>query len=126
MLTESDIRKALRACYASTPDKRTLNIVDLGLIEFISLAIDHEAPGAGIPGVPLKHRLLLTLIAPNENEDTQTQLSAQIANRLAGLPELSSTHISFATTPQWSASRITPEGRRLLQLDFPILNNRIG
>jgi metal-sulfur cluster biosynthetic enzyme len=124
MLTEANIREALRACYSSTSDKRTLNIVDLGLIESIALAIDREAPGAGIPGVPTKHRLTLTLISPSDDEDAQAQLSAQIANCLAGLPELSRTHISFAASPRWTPARITPEGRRLLQLDFPILNNR--
>jgi metal-sulfur cluster biosynthetic enzyme len=125
MLTQADIRDALRACYASTADKRTLNIVDFGLVESIQLTIDPEAPGVGISGVPAKHRLALTLLAPSDDQDVQAQLSAQIANCLAGLPEVSRTLISFATTPQWTPARISPEGRRLLQLDFPILNNRI-
>ncbi len=118
MLTEADIYEALRACYdASHPYRRPVNIVDLGLVEWVELAVDAEAPGAGIPGVPVKHRLSLTLIPASDNADAQTQLGAQIANRLAGLPGLSRTAIRFAAEPAWTPARITPEGRRLLQLD---------
>jgi metal-sulfur cluster biosynthetic enzyme len=127
MLTEADIYDAIRACYdASHPYQRPVNIVDLGLIESITLAVDPEAPGANIPGVPTKYSLSLTLIPASPDEDAQTLLHAQIANRLAGLPELSRTTIHFADTPVWTPGRITPEGRRLLKLDAPvfaILNN---
>ena len=129
MLTEANIYEALRDCYdASHPFQRPLNIVDLGLVESITLAVDPDAPGAGIPGVPVKHRLSLTLIPPGDNEDAQSILRAQIANRLAGLPELSQAKIEFAQTPGWTPARISPEGRRLLQLDaspFNIVNNRV-
>ncbi len=136
MLTEADIREALRACYTSCLG-RSINIVDLGLLESIALVPDPEAPGAGIPGVPPKFRLTLTLIASTPDTSTPDactpdpdaliQLSAQIQNRLAGLPTLTSTTIRFADSPIWTRDRITPQGRALLKLDavhFPILNNR--
>lgn len=124
MLTESDVREALRACYAPAgPYPQPLNIADLGIIEHIALSIDPEAPGSGIPGVPPRQTLTLTLIPASPDKDLQTQLHAQIANRLAGLPELSRADIHFATTLTWTPARITPQGRRLLNLDFPILNN---
>ncbi len=126
MLTEADIRDALRACYTSCLGQ-PVNIVDLGLVESIALAPDPEAPGAGIPGIPPRFRLTLTLIPDTPDPDARTQLSAQIQNRLAGLPELSRTTIHFAPTPTWTQARITPQGRILLRLDaahFPILNNR--
>jgi len=126
MFTEHDIREALRACYANAPGhQQPINIVDLGLVESIALAIDLDAPGSNIPGVPTKHSLIVTLIAASPDEDVQAQLAAQIANRLAGLPELSRTTVVFADTPAWTPARISPAGRRLLQLDFPILNNRV-
>jgi metal-sulfur cluster biosynthetic enzyme len=128
MLSEDDIRDALRACYdTQNPYGRPVNVVDLGLIESIALTPDLDAPGAGIVGVLQKHRLLLTLISSSTDEDAQTQLVAQIANRLAGVEELSGTVIRFATDPVWTASRISPQGRALLNLDaahFPIINNR--
>ena len=71
-------------------------------------------------------RLSLTLISSTPDEDAQAQLSAQIANRLAGLPELSRTTVRFAAEPAWTPARISREGRLLLKLDaahFPILNN---
>jgi metal-sulfur cluster biosynthetic enzyme len=125
MLTDADIREALRACYdASHPFRQPLNIVDLGLIESIALTLDPKAPGAGIAGVPPRQSLNLTLIPSSPDEDAQIQLRAQILNRLAGLDGLSTMSVDFAATPVWSAARISPEGRRLLALDFPILNNR--
>ena len=126
LFSESDLLEALRACYTSTPSfRRPLDIVELGLVESIHLEADFEAPGAGIPGVPQKHRLTLTLLATSDDEDAQSQLHAQIANRLAGLPELSHTSIVFAESPRWTPARLAPEARRLLQLNFPILNNRV-
>ncbi len=124
MFNEVDIRDALRACYdPANPYRQPLNIVDLGLIEDIALGLDPDAPGAGIPGVPPRQSLSLTLLAATADIDAQTQLRAQIANRLAGLPELSRTEIHFADAPLWTPARISPEGRRILNLDFPILNN---
>jgi len=100
MLTDPDIREALRACYATPPNHRlAINIVDLGLVESIALTPDLEAPGANIPGVPQKSRLALTLLTLSANEDAEGQLQAQIANRLAGLPELSQTTIVFREDP---------------------------
>jgi metal-sulfur cluster biosynthetic enzyme len=125
-LSYAYILDALRVCYDfANPSHRLLNIVDLGMVEDVRLEADPDAPGAGIPGVPQKHRLLLTLLPTSSDQDAQCQLRAQIANRLAGLEELSQVAIVFADEPLWTPERLTPEGRRLLQLDFPILNNRV-
>jgi len=131
MLTEQDILEALRACFdASNPFKRPLNIVDLGIVESISLALDSDAPGAGIPGVPSRQALYLTLIPTSSDEssdDTNAILVAQVRNRLAGLPELSRISVELAQSPLWTPARIAPKLRKTLKLDpptFPILNNR--
>ena len=126
MLSESDLRDALRACYTSIPlIHRPIDIIDLGLIEHITLTLDPEAPGANIPGVPPRQTLTLILIPPTSDPDAQAQLQAQIANRLAGLPQLSRVHIHFAAAPAWTLARLAPQARRLLNLDFPILNNKL-
>ena len=127
MFTEDQVRHALRDCYdTANPYGQPVNIVDLGLVEEISLVLDDEAPGAGIAGVPAKYRLSLTLVACTADEDARTLLGAQVANRLAGLPELSGASIHFADAPAWTPARISATGRHLLKLDraFPILNNR--
>ena len=126
MLTEDDIREALRACYSKAPGhKQSVNIVDLGLLESIRIAVDLDAPGANIPGVPTRHRIAITLIPASRDEDAQAMLAAQIANCLAGLQQVSGTSVAFADTPAWTSARISYAGRQLLQLDFPILNNRV-
>jgi len=128
MLTEHDIREALRACYdPGNPYKKPFNLVDLGCIETVSLALDLDAPGAGIPGVPPRQRLTLEIVPTSQNDDANVQLSAQIQNCLAGLPQLSGTTLTLLDKP-WTADRLSTDARRRLKLDppaFPILNNRI-
>jgi len=114
MLTKDEIRNALRDCY---DPEISCNIVDLGLVQSIIIEPDHEAPGAGIPGVPQKHRIVVSLTSTNPNEAAESQLSAQVANRLAGIETVSRTTVTVLRTPSWSPQDITPEGRRTLGLD---------
>ena len=114
MLTESQILQALRDCY---DPEIPCNIVDLGLIHSITIQPDDEAPGTGIPGVPQKHIIAITLTPTNPTEAAEAQLTAQIINRLAGLEAISQTNITIAHTPQWTPQNITPTGRRTLGLD---------
>jgi len=114
MLTESDILTALRDCYdPSLP----CNIIDLGMVRTIRISPDPEAPGAGIPGVPQKHRIHVELALTNPSEDATAQLTAQIRNRLAGLEEAGEVTLIVVTQPPWSPQQITPAGRRILGLD---------
>jgi metal-sulfur cluster biosynthetic enzyme len=114
MLTEADIRNALRDCYDPT---LPCNIVDLGLLRAITITPDPNAPGTNIPGVPQKHRIQITLTLTNPTDDTEAQLRAQITNRLAGLQTVSQTTVTFAHNPPWTPQQITPEGRRTLGLE---------
>ncbi len=114
MLTESDILTALRDCYdPSIP----CNIVDLGLIDSITITPDLEAPGSNIPGVPPRHRIHISL-TPTQTDDTANAvLQAQITNRLAGLETVSHTTVTLLHEPQWTPQSITPAGRKILGLD---------
>lgn len=114
MLTEPDILTALRDCY--DPDL-PCNIVDLGLIRNITITPDRDAPGANIPGVPQKHRIVVELTPTNATEASEAHLRGQIANRLAGLETVSQTTVHILTTPTWTPQQITPAGRRILGLD---------
>jgi len=114
MLTEDEIRTALRDCY---DPEIPCNIVDLGLVQSVAIEPDREAPGAGIPGVPQKHRIDITLTSTNPTEVAESQLSAQIANRLAGIEAVSRTTVTVLRTPPWTPQDITPAGRRTLGLD---------
>jgi metal-sulfur cluster biosynthetic enzyme len=114
MLTESDILNALRDCYDPA---LPCNIVDLGLIRSVYVSPDPDAPGAGIPGVPQKHRIHLELTLTNPTEESAAQLSAQVRNRLAGLEEAGETTVTVVDQPRWTPQQITPEGRRILGLE---------
>jgi metal-sulfur cluster biosynthetic enzyme len=114
MLKESQILTALRDCY---DPEIPCNIVDLGLIHSITIRPDLEAPGTGIPGVPQKHIIAITLTPTNPTEAAEAQLTAQIANRLAGLEAISRTNITIQHTPPWTPQNITPSGRKILGLE---------
>lgn len=128
MLIEFDIREALRACFHGLPFDTPVDIVSLGLVEAVTLTPDPEAPGSGIPGVPPRQSLAVTLIAPTANEDANALLLAQAQNCLAGIPDLSRVTVRLAEDPLWTPSRISSEARVHLHLDpppFPILNRRL-
>lgn len=114
MLTESDILTALRDCYDSV---LPCNIVDLGLIRSIVITPDLEAPGTNISGVPQKHRIEIRLTPTQAEEAANSQLSAQITNRLAGIEAISTTTIIFLDKPAWTPQSITPTGRKALGLE---------
>jgi len=119
MLTEAAIREALRDCY---DPEVPCNIVDLGLVYAIDLAPDPDAPGAGIPGVPPRHRvhISLTLTTPQDPDTpTAAQLIAQIQNRLSAFETISRTEVALVWQPPWTPDRISPEGRRRLTLQQP-------
>jgi len=89
-MTDADLLNALRDCYDSVQQR---NIVDLGLVQSASLKLDAEAPGANVRGIEPRYIATIKLRAPGSGDDRNAQLSAQIENRLAGLPEISRTEI---------------------------------
>ena len=95
MLTEATIREALRDCY---DPEIPCNIVDLGLVYAITIAPDPDAPGAGIPGVPPRHRVHIDPHHPARlRHPTATQLIAQIQNRLAAFETISRTEVVLSS-----------------------------
>jgi metal-sulfur cluster biosynthetic enzyme len=114
MLTESDILLALRDCYDPV---LPCNIVDLGLVRSINITPDLEAPGQNVPGVPQKHIVQIDLTPAQTDEAANAQLTAQIANRLAGLETINQTTITLLAEPAWTPLNITPIGRKTLGLD---------
>jgi metal-sulfur cluster biosynthetic enzyme len=114
MLTESEVISALRDCY---DPELPCNIVDLGLVRSVTVTVDPDAPGSGIPGVPQKSRVRIDLVLTHPDEATEAQLRAQISNRLAGIETVSQTTIHLQSEPAWNPGNITPAGRRILGLD---------
>jgi hypothetical protein len=86
-MTDADLLTLLRDCYEPGPARR--NIVDAGLVRSATLTLDLDAPGTGIPGVRARHHAHITLRAPSADEAANTQLAAQIENRLFGVESIS-------------------------------------
>jgi|SRR5215472_8600913 len=91
-MTDADLLNALRDCYDTLQER---NIVELGLVQYAALAIDQEASGSGVRGVPPRYIARITLRAPGSDDTRNAQLRAQIENRLAGLPGISHTEIEM-------------------------------
>jgi metal-sulfur cluster biosynthetic enzyme len=113
-LTEAAIREALRDCY---DPEVPCNIVDLGLVYGVALAPDPDAPGAGIPGVPPRHRVHVELTLTSPGCPAHTQIIAQIENRLSAFETVSRTEVALVWQPPWTPHRISPEGRKRLGID---------
>jgi metal-sulfur cluster biosynthetic enzyme len=110
-LTKAEILAALRDCY---DPEIPLNIVDLGLVHSVSIVPDPDAPGAGIPGVPPRHRVKIALTLAQIADPEDTPLIAQIQNRLAAFETISRTEVTLLREPAWNPGRISPEGRARL------------
>lgn len=91
-MTEADLLNALRDCYE--PLQRR-NVVDLGLVQCVSLAVDHDAPGASIRGAAPRFVARIALRAPGSDDARNAQLVAVIENRLAGIPAVSRSEVQL-------------------------------
>jgi metal-sulfur cluster biosynthetic enzyme len=106
MLTESQIRDALRDCY---DPEVPLNIVDLGLVYRVTLTEDPDAPG-----LTPKQIVSIDLTLTSPGCPAHEQIAAQILNRLAGIQGLSKSSVQLVWEPKWSPERISEAGRKQL------------
>jgi metal-sulfur cluster biosynthetic enzyme len=113
-MTEETVREALRDCY---DPEVPCNIVDLGLVYTVTVVVDTEAPGAGIPGVPVRRKVRIGLTLTSKGCPAHTQIIAQIEGRLSAFQEISRTDVELMWEPPWSPARISAEGRKLLGID---------
>jgi metal-sulfur cluster biosynthetic enzyme len=105
-LAESDIRSALRDVY---DPELPVNIVDLGLVYKIEVLPDPDAPGM----VP-RQKVTIDLTLTTPGCPSHGQITEQIRNRLAGLPQVSQTEVNLVWEPKWSPSRIAPDAQKRL------------
>jgi metal-sulfur cluster biosynthetic enzyme len=110
-LTEAGVLAALHDCY---DPEIPANIVELGMVRSVSITPDLDAPGAGIPGVPARHRVYIALTLTSPDSLGATQIPAQIQNRLAGFESISHTEIEVVADPPWTPDLISPEARARL------------
>jgi len=110
VLTEEQVREALRDCY---DPEVPCNIVDLGLVYQVTVTPDPNAPGAGIPGVPARHKVGIALTLTSKGCPAHTQIVAQIEGRLSAFETISGTTVELVWDPAWTPARISSEGRKL-------------
>ena len=113
-MTEEIIREALRDCY---DPEVPCNIVDLGLGYRVDVQPDPDAPGAGIPGVPIRHRAHIELTLTSKGCPAHTQIIAQIEGRLSAFETISRTSVELVWEPAWSPARISAAGRKKLGIE---------
>jgi metal-sulfur cluster biosynthetic enzyme len=113
-LTEDEVREALRDCY---DPEVPCNIVDLGLVYGVAVTPDLEAPGAGIVGVPPRHRVRVELTLTSKGCPAHERIIAQIEGRLSAFETISRTTVELVWDPAWSPARISAEGRKVLGID---------
>jgi hypothetical protein len=94
-MTDAELLHLLRDCYTPTGP----NIVAAGLVRSATLTPDPDAPGANVPGLPPRFIAAITLHGVGTGNATDdpanAQLSAQVENRLLGLPSISRVQITL-------------------------------
>ena len=108
MLSEADIRTALRDCY--DPEVK-LNLVDLGLIYGVALSPDPDST----PAWPRQH-VKVTMTLTTQQCPAGGLIFEQVHNRLAGIPDVSKVEVDLVWEPKWTPHRISEAGRKLLNL----------
>ena len=104
-LTKEEVLSALRSC---VDPEIPVNIVDLGLIYHIDLVPSSDGNG----GTAVSIRMTLTSAGCPMSQS----ISNDVHRKLLALPGVSHARVEIVWEPQWSPERITPEGRRELQL----------
>jgi len=84
-MTDADLLHLLRDCYTPTGP----NIVAAGLVRSATLTPDLDAPGASIPNLAPRYIAAIAIYSPSTDDTAAAQLSAQVENRLLGLPQIS-------------------------------------
>jgi metal-sulfur cluster biosynthetic enzyme len=103
MLSEQEIRTALRVCF--DPELK-LNLVDLGLIYSIETGLDPDST----PKWPRQWvKVTMTLTTPHC--PASGLIFEQVQNRLAGIPEISKVEVNLVWDPPWTPQRISEAGR---------------
>lgn len=109
--SEQDVLTALRDVY---DPELPVNIVDLGLVYRVDVAVDTDAPGAGIPGVPPRHRVDIDVTMTSQGCPAHELIIEKVKNRLAGVREISATRVNLVWEPAWGPQRISAEARKQL------------
>ena len=99
MVTREEVIKAIKQVY---DPEIPVNVYDLGLI--YDVGIQDE-----------KVSVKMTLTA--QGCPAAQQIPEMIRTRISALPTVKEVEVNLVWEPQWSPSRISPEGKKILKLD---------
>lgn len=108
-LSAKDVREALRVCF---DPELPVNVVDLGLLHAVELTHDPDAPGT----TP-RFQVTVILLRRTSDDEREAMLQGQVANRLAGMYEVSTSRVCFVDEPRWTADRMSDAARAQLGLN---------
>ena len=108
-ITEQDVLIALMDCY---DPELPVNIVDLGLVYAVRVTPDENSTAA-FP----RQRVEVDLTMTTQACPSHGMIREQVANRLAGVPEISETTVNLVWEPAWTPARISQEARERLGID---------
>ena len=103
MLTELDIRTALRDCF--DPELK-LNLVDLGLIYKIEISPDPDSTPKW-----QRQRVKVTMTLTTPQCPASGLIFEQVQNRLAGIRDVGKVEVDLVWEPAWTPQRISEAGR---------------
>ncbi|HTZ57620.1 MAG TPA: metal-sulfur cluster assembly factor [Acidobacteriaceae bacterium] len=105
-ITEEDVLNALRDCY---DPEVPVNIVDLGLIYGVKVTPDPNSK----PAFP-RQRVEVEMTMTSRGCPSHVQITEQVRNRLAGIPEVSGAAVTVVWEPAWTPERISQKAREQL------------
>ena len=104
-LTKEEVISALRSCI---DPEIPLNIVDLGLVYGVDVTPAGEVPPQSDVAVQM------TLTSPGC--PMARSISHEVHRTLLTLPQVRNARVDLVWEPSWTPEKISPEGRRHLQL----------
>lgn len=100
---EEDVLNALRDCY---DPELPVNIVDLGLVYAVRLQPDPRSR----PAFP-RQQVEIDMTMTSQGCPSRATILEHVRNRLAGVPEISETHVNVVWEPAWTPDRISQKAR---------------
>lgn len=99
MITKEDVVKAIKQVY---DPEIPVNIYDLGLIYDV-----------GVDETSVQVKMTLT----TQNCPAAQQLPEMVRSRIASMPHVKEVQVQVVWDPQWNPSMISPEGKKILNLE---------
>jgi len=100
MTTREEVIKAIKQVY---DPEIPVNVYDLGLIYEVNLLVDD--------------RVAIQMTLTSQGCPSAKQIPDMVRTRVSALPGVKAVDVQVVWEPQWNPSRISPEGKKILNLE---------